>query len=96
MDTQKEEVKLLKKTTVIITVLFRMTSRLLLAKLEHFHWVATMCIFGKLFIQGKIKYIIFPLSKAKLKCQHISHRHNAQSEMTIIYSIFPIIKFLLW
>lgn len=96
MEMQKEEGKLLKKTTGVITVLFSMTSRLLLARLEHFHWVATMCVFGKLFIQWKIKYIIFPLSKAKLKCQHISHRPNAQSEMTIIYSIFPIINFLLW
>ena len=97
MEIQKEEGKLLKKMTgVVITVLFRMTSRLLPARLEHFHWVATMCVFGKLFIQCKIKYIIFPLSKAKLKCQHISHRPNVQSEMTIIYSFFPIIKFLLW
>lgn len=96
MEIQKEEGKLLKKTTGIITVLFRMTSRLLLAKLEHFHWVATMCVTGKHFIQGKTEDIIFPLSKAKLNCQHISHRHNAQSEMTIIYCIFPIIKFLLW
>lgn len=95
MKIQRKKEKLLKKTTGIITVLFRMTSRLLLAKLEHFHWVATMCIFGKFFIQEKRKYIIFPLSKVKFKCQHISHRHNSQSEMTIIYSIFPIIKFLL-
>lgn len=96
MEIQKEEGKLLKKTTGVITILFRMTSRLLLAQLEHFHWVATMFVTGKLFIQWKTEYIIFPLSKAKLKCQHISYRHNPQSEMTIIYYIFPIIKFLLW
>lgn len=96
MEIQKEEGKLLKKTTGVIIVLFRMTSRLPLAKLEHFHWVATMRVTGKLFIQRKTECIIFPFSKAKLKCQPISHRHNAPSEMTIIYYIFPIIKFLLW
>lgn len=43
MEIQKEEGKLLKKMTDnVITVLFRMTFRLLLAKLAHFHWVATM------------------------------------------------------
>lgn len=74
MELQKEEEKLLKKMTGnVITVLFRLTSRLLLAKLAHFLWVATMCISGKLFIQWKIQYISFPLSKAKFKCQHISH-----------------------
>lgn len=54
MEIRKEEGKMLKKRTGnIIAVLFSMISRLLLAKLAYFHWVATMCIFGKLFIHGR-------------------------------------------
>lgn len=54
MEIQKDEGKMLKKRTGnIIAVLFSMISRLLLAKLAYFHWVATMCIFGKLFIHGR-------------------------------------------
>ena len=56
MEIQKKEGKLLKKMTgKVITVFSRMTPRFLLAKLAYFHWVATMCIFIKLFIQWKIK-----------------------------------------
>lgn len=36
----------------------------------------------------------FPLVKAEFKCQHISHRHHAQSETAIIYSVFPIKVFI--
>lgn len=54
MEIQKKEGKLLKKMTgKVITVFSRMTPRF--AKLAYFHWVATMCIFIKLFIQWKIK-----------------------------------------
>lgn len=53
---QKKEGKLLKKMTgKVITVFSRMTPRFVLTKLAYFHWVATMCIFIKLFIQWKIK-----------------------------------------
>lgn len=36
----------------------------------------------------------FPLAKAEFKCQHISHRHHAQSEIAIIYYAFLIEVFI--
>lgn len=46
MEIQKEEGKLLKKMTGNI---IRVTFRLLLGKLVHFHCMAIMRVFGKLF-----------------------------------------------
>lgn len=61
----------------VITVLFKMTSRWLLGKVVHLHWVAAMCASATLLTQGDVKDIFSLYQKLNSNVNIISHRHKA-------------------